>query len=383
MKLHRLAGMVAGLLTFLALAASPALADKTYTIRIEGQTQTLLAKQTVTVPDGGSIPGADASCGYNEPAGPLAIATGGNWDGAKSPPSSFAGLVETILGESHTASTSTFWALWVNGTWGGGICFQSIQPGDDVLIVGGGYDSNFNAVDLPLVIGDAPTHVNTGQPFTVTVREPHPDLGSFSDFQSGTGTLQPAVGVTVSIGGVSATTGADGKATLIAAQAGALQLQATRGNAPSRSQLYQVCASDGNDGTCGTTKPIVIDRTGPISSLGSLAGIASYAKGKGPRELKGNVSDPSGLLMVKLRITRTSGGHCSYFSGKRLTFRAMRCGAANGSWFKVGANGAWSYLLPKRLSPGRYVVDVNAIDKAYNRDDARRRGSNRVVFIVR
>jgi hypothetical protein len=29
------------------------------------------------------------------------------------------------------------------------------------------------------------------------------------------------------------------------------------------------------------------------------------------------------------------------------------------------------------------VLDVNAVDKAYNRDDARRRGANRIVFHVR
>jgi hypothetical protein len=28
------------------------------------------------------------------------------------------------------------------------------------------------------------------------------------------------------------------------------------------------------------------------------------------------------------------------------------------------------------------VLDVNVIDRAYNRDDARRRGGNRVVFHV-
>jgi hypothetical protein len=378
----RIAGALAGLL-MLVVAAAPALADKTYTIRIEGQTHTLLAKRVVTVPDNGQIPGANTGCTYDTPAGPLEVASAGNWDRAKSPPSSFAGLVETVLGENHSSSDHAFWSLWVNGTWGSGICYQQIQNGDDVLLVGGGYDSNFNAVDLPLVVRDVPAHVYEGQPFTVTVQEPHPDLGAFQDFQSGTGALQPAVGATVSVGGASATVGADGKATLTATQAGALQVQATRGIAPSRSDLYPVCVSDGDDGSCGTTKPIVIDRTAPASSLTGLAEGARFAAGKGPRELKGSVSDPSGILMVKLRITRTSGGHCSYFSGRKLRFRPMRCGAANGYWFKIGSDGSWSYLLPKRLARGRYVVDVNAIDKAYNRDDARRRGGNRVVLVVR
>ena len=91
-------------------------------------------------------------------------------------------------------------------------------------------------------------------------------------------------------------------------------------------------------------------------------------------------SDPSGLLAVKLRLTRRVGKKCSYFSGSRETFRPMRCG--RGSFFKIGDRADWSYLLPKRLGKGRYVFDAVAIDKAGNRD-ALARGRNRVVFLVR
>ena len=76
-------------------------------------------------------------------------------------------------------------------------------------------------------------------------------------------------------------------------------------------------------------------------------------------------SDPSGLLAVKLRLTRRVGKKCSYFSGSRETFRPMRCG--RGSFFKIGDRADWSYLLPKRLGRGRYVLEAKAIDGAYNR----------------
>jgi hypothetical protein len=87
--------------------------------------------------------------------------------------------------------------------------------------------------------------------------------------------------------------------------------------------------------------------------------------------------------MVKLRLTRNDHGRCAYFSGRKERFVPSRCGAAHGLWFGIGDRADWSYLLPSPLPRGRYVLDVNAIDKAYNRDDRRRRGGNRVVFEVR
>ena len=76
-------------------------------------------------------------------------------------------------------------------------------------------------------------------------------------------------------------------------------------------------------------------------------------------------SDPSGLQAVKLKLTRRVGRKCSYFSGSRERFRRVRCG--RGSFFKIGDRAEWSYLLPKRLGRGRYVLEAKAIDGAFNR----------------
>ena len=76
-------------------------------------------------------------------------------------------------------------------------------------------------------------------------------------------------------------------------------------------------------------------------------------------------ADPSGLHSVKLRLTRRVGRKCSYFSGSRERFRPMRCG--RGSFLRIGDRPDWSYLLPKRLGRGRYVLEVKAIDGAFNR----------------
>jgi hypothetical protein len=92
---------------------------------------------------------------------------------------------------------------------------------------------------------------------------------------------------------------------------------------------------------------------------------------------------PARLVAVKLRLARTDHGRCTYFSGRFERFRhAARCGAGNGFWFGVGSASTVDYLLPGALPRGRYVLDANAIDMAFNRDDARRRGANRIVFHV-
>ena len=88
------------------------------------------------------------------------------------------------------------------------------------------------------------------------------------------------------------------------------------------------------------------------------------------------------VLVVKLRLTRNDRGNCSTFSGTSERFRHIKCGASNGFWFGVGDRADTSYLLPSRLPRGRYVLDVNVVDRAYRRDDTRRRGSNRIVFHV-
>jgi hypothetical protein len=144
------------------------------------------------------------------------------------------------------------------------------------------------------------------------------------------------------------------------------------------------------DGTCGSTGPeapapepstpaspaVGPDRTPPVARTTAIPEGRVFARDQGPRVLRG-------LLTVKLRLTRNDGGHCSSFSRRLERLRPARCGATHARWFAIGSSADWSYLLPTRVPRGRYVPDVNAIDKSYNRDDARRRGGNRLVFVVR
>src|SRR5919204_480528 len=98
--------------------------------------------------------------------------------------------------------------------------------------------------------------------------------------------------------------------------------------------------------------------------LALTAGLAGFKDGAvlttGPRELRGSFgADRSGIREVKLRLTRRAGGACSYYSGKLERFRRAGCG--QGAYFKIGDRADWSYLLPKRLGPGRYVLDAVAV----------------------
>jgi hypothetical protein len=169
----------------------------------------------------------------------------------------------------------------------------------------------------------------------------------------------------------------------------------------------RVCVTDGADGFCGTTAPgepapapatdvagvVQCSTTGDDGRCGTrdrrpaqarIIGIAEqqvFGRGRGPRELTATVADdPSGLYAVKLGLSRRYRGRCTVLSGKTETFRRAKCGAH--PVFRVGDRPDLSYLLPKRLGPGRYVLDVIAIDKAFNRDRLAR-GRNRIVFTVR
>jgi hypothetical protein len=175
---------------------------------------------------------------------------------------------------------------------------------------------------------------------------------------------------------------------------GALAMRATKPDYV-RSATESTCVTDGADGFCGTTKPgepapatpalapaapAGPDRTAPQASILGIASGTAFTLARFPRELRGTVApDASGLHAVKLRITRRHRGRCWYFSPKADGFRRTRCGRA--FYFGIGDRADWSFLLPRALR-GRFVVDVIAIDRAFNRDSLAR-GRNRVVFTVR
>ncbi|HMI68849.1 MAG TPA: hypothetical protein VK510_02565, partial [Solirubrobacteraceae bacterium] len=122
----------------------------------------------------------------------------------------------------------------------------------------------------------------------------------------------------------------------------------------------------------------------PRAKIASIVEGQRFGKGKGPRTLSGTVAgDPSGIAGVRLRLTRNDHGRCQTFNGRSERMVALkRCGAKHGKWFSAGDRERWSYLLPARLGSGRYVLDVQARDRAGNVDTLLQRTRTRVVFIV-
>lgn len=417
---QRLLALLSGGLLLLLLA--PALAGAaavTVDLRIEGKARTLYEGRvttdirTIDVHDGTGPHRCDGTNnGANPTAGPTrgaAFAAGADGPGGFAFTGQyFASFDDVVFNEvagenvAFDPETSTFLAEWKNGVFATrGSCQDQIVSGDRVLYAVG--DGSEQVLAL-----NAPARVRSGDPATVRV-------------------TNDATGVAVAGADVAGrSTGADGTAQVPVAEHGETALKAVKPGAI-RSNRAVVCATDGADGFCGTTAPdgssspappaatqpgapepgptadATPDREAPHSFITSIREMQSFARAKAPRELRGTIGIPtrspagglgnaglkpdrSGLLTVKLRLTRNDRGRCTYFSGRSERFRRPRdgrCGASNGFWFAIGDRADWRYLLPERLARGRYVLDVNAVDKAGNRDDARRRSENRVVFRVR
>jgi len=368
------------------LAAWPTVAGAapTVTVRVEGSSATLLPTTTVTLGTADITLADGTTCHGNTAAAALDKATAGNWD--RMP------FVSTILGESHTFTANDYWAEWVSNRFGGGLCTDALNEGDELLMLVDVADAKSNPTVFPLVLGAVPATVAPGVPFTVTVTQ-YRTSGT-----PGTSTPQAAAGATVTGGGAAATADSAGQATVLLAGAGPTTLRATL--AGSRSAPVPVCVTTGTDGACGS--PVASagastclttgddgacgtrDRRPPLGKILSIREGQRFGGGRGPRTLSGIVApDPSGLAAVRLRLTRNDGGRCATFDGRTERFATLkRCGAAHGKWFNVGDREAWSYLLPARLGRGRYVLDVQARDRAGNVDTLLQRTRTRVVFRV-
>jgi hypothetical protein len=368
MKLSLSTGLAAGIL---ALSAGPALAaPANVTVRVEGASVTRVASVRVAT-TAAPVAKAGHDCSGTSAGGALDRATGGDWDAGY-----FDGLghfVSTIKGE--TPSGDDYWSVWVNhGATSAGACATELQEGDEVLFFVDRctYDGTgcSNAPVEPLAL-TAPASATVGVPGEVGVVR-----------YDAAKTAHPVAGAKVTGPGIDATTGADGKATVIFPAAGTVRLQATKPGLV-RSETHDVVvAPAGAAPRTPDAPPLTVaapDRTAPTAKLAGLKDHQILRRG--PRELRGSFgADPSGLRTVKLRLTKRVGKKCWYFSGKQERFRGTRCG--RGSYFGIGDRADWSYLLPAQLGPGRYVLDAIAIDGAGNRTPIKR-DSTRVVFTVR
>jgi hypothetical protein len=396
--MKKILGLLVGGLV-LAVTASPVMAAKV-SVEIEGQT---LVKAPVLVTTAASVSKAGgASCAGAFPANALESAVGGDWDGP-------AYGITRIQGETHPfVSGGSSWAVYVNGQFiNDTACDHPLTDNDKILFW---WSDAFatEGYDEPVLL-DAPVTAVPGQPFTVKVTETTTtfDPNTFA----GTTAITPSAGASVAGATATAATGADGAAQ-VTVPGGPYTLVATKANrAPAR---IVGCATTGSDGFCGTTPPSCAvggggscgtppsgppapcvttgtdgfcgspDKVVANAAITAISEGKKYKKGDGPRELSGKVADDgSGLADVRLRLTRNDKGACATYDAKTEKLKAIKkCGATHGLWFSVGAKQDFTYLLPSKLGRGRYVLDVEVVDKTGNTTKSLARGSSRVVFFV-
>ena len=353
--LKRSAGLAAGLVV---LVLAPSALAANVSVRVEGTGDTLVPRTVVTTGAGSFTKDGDPShsCPRASAGGALEAVTAGDWGGTWA---SFGDYeVKTIKGETHTSPSGApegeYWSYWLNyGFASAGVCGTTAQEGDEILLFPSCFGDSCTD-PTPLRITSAPASAAPGRAFDVRVVQ--------YSLSSGSPTAEPAAGATVSAGGRSFTAGADGVAR-VTADRGLVGVRATKAN-HIRSATEPVCVDCGSV-PGGGAGPAANDTVAPATALALKSG-AVFSRRRAPRTLRGTVaSDPSGLLAVKLRLRRQVGRKCSYFSGSRERFRRARCG--RGSFFKIGDRADWSYLLPKRLGKGRYVLEAKAIDRAFNR----------------
>ncbi len=139
------------------------------------------------------------------------------------------------------------------------------------------------------------------------------------------------------------------------------------------------CRTNGRDGACGTP-----DRTGPSTTVTSIAEQQRFTRARAPLVLSGRAADRAGIADVRLRLTRRIGDtRCATFDGIEDSFQRLKpCGADRGTFFSIGGGTRWSWALPARLTRGRYTLDVQAVDALGNVSGPLARGIDRIVFTV-
>jgi hypothetical protein len=347
MKRSLSTGLAAGLL---AVAPAPAYAAPvTVDLRIEGATRTLFEGPVTTDVRPFNFTGSEPhECGTEVTSGQVIAAapvtTAGTWnDGFGSP------TFDTVAGEDVRFNGDKYLAEYRNGVAPDvGSCDVVVQNGDRVLFA-------FAAFGDKVLALSGPASLKTGETATLKV----------TDAATGAAVAGAKVG--------SATSAADGTVTVGPYNdAGVQDFKAEQANYVRSNRVrVTVTAADAPPTAIPFTVTAERDRTAPTATLLRHSS----------RQLSGSfAADPSGIKMVKLRLTKRLGKRCWYFSGRMERFKRTKCG--NGAYFAIGDRADWSYLLPERLTSGRYVLDAIAIDNAYNRTPLER-GKTRVVFTVR
>jgi uncharacterized protein DUF4430 len=366
----------------LALGAGAASAGPaTVQLRVEGSSSTIFEGAVTTdgktITKGGNTLACDGTSS-NPPQTPGPTMTSALDDGLAA-----AGIpweatffndffISSVNGEANDVAGNRYWGYALNYTpVNVGGCQQRLQPGDEVLFAFDFFSSDPNLPSKPLLRLSGPPKVALGAQATLTVRE---------------GFGPPFAGASVA----GSQTAADGTATVSFPSSGLVRVKA-EAPAAIRSNAIAICVSSDGTGDCGVppqqlgTPAIATggearDAKAPLARISGPRDGARYARG--PRLLRGTASDEgTGVSVVKLALRRyVHGRNCRWWSGRRERFVGSHCRKV--FFFAIGSDASWSYLLPRRLAPGRYVLDVKAFDRVRNRDENFVRGQNRIVFEV-
>jgi hypothetical protein len=384
----RLAPAVLLALAALLSCSAPALASgsSAVIVRVEGETHTLVGPVEVQTPESPVSAGTspEHTCAGDSGLGALAVATGGNWGGEWF--GGFGYAIDSVLGESHAFGSGSFWNVWFQHSEATvGLC-EILEPasGSEVLL----FPCPESVLECSPLALSAPAVANVGEAVTAHVVS-----------YTKSGSSAPVAGASVTGGAAPATTDSNGNATVTFGSAGEITLSVGAPNAV-RDEA-QVCVHNGADGTCGTTPGgpgsgpgggPAKGGTGPgtqvlsfgpsaiVTKVSSVRNGARYSRRRAPRVLAGTISAHTAVISVSLELRRSYRGHCSFYDAARGRFVGARCG--KGHSFPVSSAASFSYLLPKRLGPGRYVLDVSALDAAGDRTTPAL-GSSRLVFRVR
>jgi hypothetical protein len=372
-----LGAIVIAALLSLASAGSSALAvgnPATVTVRIQGiGGETLLPQTQVTTNTSPIAVEGDGTCEGTSAGGAIYDATGGNWKVKnQSEGVELQGLEGLDLPEFNSKEPSgVYWAFWLEGKYAEqGMCSQSIASGQHIVLFPQCYAvgpmcQSATAPNNFLTAVPAGSTANVGQQISVT-------LGALNTETALPESLLPE-GDLLTDGAQTFAPAANGVANVSFSAPGVYTLQA---HAPDSvaSDTFTICVHNGNDGTCGTTVPdTTIINGGPeivkvapanIATIGGVKNGHHYARGKGPRILRGLVQVSAGgtLRDVRISLQRRNGKRCFAFNGITETFVRNRCGVTR--FFSVGGSESFSYLLPSSLPKGRYVYDIEAINDA-------------------
>ncbi len=353
-----------------SLSRRPRCAGPSVTIRVEGKAKTMVEEQRLATPDA-PVPTSTGTCNGNTALGALHQAVAGDWSGNGTYGTEF---VERIRDENYPlGATPDGWTFWVNNKEASsGPCDYTAQEGDQILYL----------VE-PLRVRRLDVRESAGAAArapSARARRARPPPSELTVVRYDTGgNAAPVEGARITGAGVDATTGADGKASVTFAQAGEVTLKADKPGLVRSAAEKVAVSAPGQPVT--PAAPVARDTTAPVGRIRGIRDGQRFKRKRAPRTLRGSVSpDPSGLQAVKLSLNRVLSRGCQLYSPTRERFRPSVCGRQVN--FRIGDRQDWSYLLPKRLGKGRYILDVTAIDKLGNRDRPVR-GRSRVVFSVR